>query len=222
MTDKLKELNVLDILDKYKEINVANLIGSVTTMKQIKLKLTSTVDSFLADINLKEMLNIVKEHYKEFDIECRNILNIESINIEESKDTMRDLYTKIYSLSAFKVTFQNYYNTLSIIISTLKIIQNSFKSYITSLPDDFIKASDGTPIKTVSGRQSIIDATFTDIESYVSTLEETQKKHTLSLLYRCSDLIDIILKQEKSIRAVYEGERFDRELNRKLSMEQSL
>ncbi len=207
MYSDIKEINVLDILSKYKTVSIISVLEGAVSFRTFKIKMMEMVDSFLNDIDFKSMSDSFKEKSKEFHIYCENILDTDKLSIEETEKSIKDIFEKIYRIEHFKTKFQEMYENFTIVLSTLKVLDNSFRS----AAEDINEVAFGG-VTSVAGKDKIIKAAFSDLDSYLSIIEETQKKIALSILYRCTNLQEILLKQEQSVRSLYKHLQFEQQL----------
>ena len=211
----IQEINIIDLVDKYRQHSVLEYLGPINSLRGFRSKMIELVDNFLLEVEAKSMLNTIKKAYLEFDEYCKDILMMDKLIIEETKEAVKAIFEKIYKIEEYKVIFQAYYKNITTIVSTLKILDNSFKAITSTLPEEIIKLADGTQVKTVSMRKEIIDSLFCDLTSYISIFEDTQKKHVLSLLYRAGGLVEILLKQDQSVRSTFKYIQAENELAHK-------
>jgi len=198
-----KTIDVLEHIAKYREEPIKEEIGQINTLKQGKIWINKYLDNFIIDFKIKEMIQSFERISYKFSEDCREILNQDTLSIDDSRESVTGIYQKIYKLENYKVTFQDYYKQLSTAVSVTKIIGNSFKSVLLSLDNRLYDEFAGSPVKTKSGKDDILQSLFTDLDAYEELLGETYKKHVLSLAYRIDGLVNILLKQEGSVRLIY-------------------
>lgn len=198
-----KELNVIDLINQYKTVSVSGVVDGVHTLSKFKVKMMEVFDSFLDDIKIKEYVESVNFKVKEFNEYSENLLKVENITIEESEKAVKDIFTKMYELEEFKRVFQTYFDNMRIVVSTLKVLENSFTSKLADLDDAAFVDNSNTKVTSEAGRKRLIEPVFSDVKSYISILEETEQKRLLSTLFRCDKLIELLGKQEQAIRYLF-------------------
>lgn len=197
------QLNVLDLISNYREESIRDQVSNITSLTYLKQNINHTVDSFLDSVELKKILSNVDHICNEFNMLCKSILAQDSISLESTKDAIESIYLKIYRLEEFKGSFHQWHQSITTILSVLKIIRNSYTSIAISLPNETFTKFSGSEVKTKSGKDDILNSMFYNLEGYLTTLEDTYKKHIVNNLFRIDKISDIIMRQENSIRLLY-------------------
>lgn len=217
ITDKLKnEIDLLTIVSELREENVRTELGDIVSIKYLKDKLKEYTDSLFTSLNVKGILNNIDNVSYKFDEECKNILNQDKLTLDDTKLTMEELYRKIYKIEDYRIIIQSYYTTMSRIDSILKVISNSFKSILFTLDNSLFDLHVNSSIKTKSGKDDIITSIMYDLDASVIIIENY--KHILwRHQERCGGLVNILLKQESSIRLLYKDIANVQAMERKMS-----
>jgi len=202
-TDKLKSINLLDLMSTYREEKIKESLGEVSSLHQAKLSINQTMDSFIKDFEVSELVAKIDSVYTTYENTCSNILKQEQINIEDSKAAIEAIYSSVYKLENLKGLFQDFYSTISTAVSVLKIIRNSYTSTLLSLDNKYYDDFSGSPVKTKSGKDDILNSLFFNLEGYQLLLDDSCKKKLLSCMYRLDGINAILLKQENSIKVLY-------------------
>lgn len=202
-TDKLKSINLLDLMSTYREEKIKESLGEVSSLHQAKLSINKTMDAFIKDFEVSELVANIDSVYTTYENICSNILKQEQINIEDSKAAIEAIYSSVYKLENLKGLFQDFYSTISTAVSVLKIIRNSYTSTLLSLDNKYYDDFSGSPVKTKSGKDDILNSLFFNLEGYQLLLDDSCKKKLLSCMYRLDGINAILLKQENSIKVLY-------------------